>query len=188
MKEEWKDIEDFKGYYQISNKGRIRSLDRYVIANKDGGIKLLKGKIMKLTRVKGRQEGKNNYLVVNLRKEGRNKVCLVHQLVCRYFIPNPNNLPTINHKDGIKYHNNVGNLEWASYSDNNQHAYDNALKQPRGINIGKYSLDGKLLTTYKSAMEAERIDGFKRTSISHCVNGRQDTYCGYIWKKIKQQQ
>ncbi len=188
MDELWKDIDNFKGYYQISNKGRVRSLDRYVIANNHGGKKLLKGKIMKLTRVKGRQQGKNNYLAVNLRKEGKNKVYLIHQLVGQHFIPNPNNLPTINHIDGIKYHNNVENLEWLTYSKNNQHAYDNLLKNPRGVCIGKYSLDGELLTTYKSVTDAERIDGFKRGSISHCINNRQNTYSGYIWKKLNKQQ
>ena len=182
MDEEWKDIKNFEGYYQVSNLGRIRSLDRYVIANKHGGKKLLKSRIMKTTKVKGRDGDNSHYLCVNLRKEGKNKVCMVHRLVAEAFIPNPDNLPVPNHIDGNKSNNIVTNLEWTTYSENNQHALDTNLRNPRGTVICQYDLNHNFIKEYKSVIEASRENGYNYSSISHCLNGRQKTYKGYIWE------
>ena len=182
MKEIWKDICGFEGYYQISNMGRVQSLDRCVIANKHGGTKLLKGKLMKLTRAKGRVSSDSKYLVVNLRKEGKNKVCEVHRLVAEAFISNPNNLPVPNHIDGNKENNCIQNLEWTSYSENNKHALDTGLRKPRGVPIVQYDLSGNVVKEYKSASEAARVTGLGRGSICHCLNNRRESYAGYIWK------
>lgn len=102
--EVWKDIEKYKGYYQISNKGNVRSLDRYVVANKHGGMKLLKGRDMKLI------VNKAGYLVVNLRKEGKNDVCFVHRLVAECFLNQDDKNDTVNHIDGNKLNNDYTNL------------------------------------------------------------------------------
>ena len=117
----WKSIQGYEGYYEVSDSGEVRSLDRYVAdtTGKHAGKKrLLKGSMMKLTEGKtSRKEG--GYLVVNLRKNHTSRVVPVHVLVARAFIPNPDNMPTVNHKDGNKLNNNVSNLEWVSYSENN---------------------------------------------------------------------
>ena len=68
------------------------------------------------------------YHIVNLSIEGKCKTYLVHRLVAKAFIPNPNNYPTINHKDGNKLNNNINNLEWCSYKYNTQHAIVNGLR------------------------------------------------------------
>ena len=114
MNEQWKDIAGYKGYYQISNYGHVRSLDRY-ISDKNGKVRFLKGQDMKLSNQKGRKNDDSKYLVVNLKMQGTAKVFSVHRLVAEHFIPNPNKLPTINHKDGNKSNNIYINLEWATF-------------------------------------------------------------------------
>ncbi len=76
----------------------------------------------------------NGYLAVSLMATGatRPRKIHVHRLVAEHFIPNPNSLPTVNHKDGNKLHNHEANLEWASYSDNNKHALDTGLRNDFG--------------------------------------------------------
>lgn len=181
--EEWKDIEGFfKGYYQVSNMGRVRSLDREVISNKHGGTRVLKGKIMKLSEAKGREVDGSKYLLVNLRREGKNKVYQVHRLVAEAFLENKDDLPIVNHKDGNKSNNNVNNLEWCTYSHNNKHALENNLRKPRGRNIIQLTLDNKIINEFISVSEAARITSINRGNISHCLNGRNDTAGGYLWR------
>ena len=102
MQEEWKYINGFEGYYEVSNKGNVISIDRYVKNRVDGYERFIKGRVMKQTKTKGRSNSDTKYLIVNLRKDGYNKIFFVHRLVAESFIDNPNNLPTINHKDGNK--------------------------------------------------------------------------------------
>ena len=110
MKEVWKDIKDYEGIYQISNFGRVKSLNY-----KSTGPE----KIMKL------QEHKNGYFTVMLYKDGRQKRVLVHRLVAEVFIANPYNLPCINHKDENTSNNHISNLEWCSYKYNNNYGNHN---------------------------------------------------------------
>ena len=179
MKEIWKDIHEYEGYYQVSNKGNVRSLDRYVVANNKGGTKLLKGRSMKLTQTKGRDG--HGYMAVNLRKNGTSKVKLVHILVAEAFLPNLDKLPTVNHIDGDKTNNNVNNLEWCSYRDNNIHALYNKLRQPRGREVVQKDENGEIVNIYKSVTEASRQTGISRGMISHCLNGRCEFAGNYKW-------
>lgn len=187
MKEIWKDVnyKDYGEYYQVSNLGRVRSKDRYVICNNKGGTRFIKGKIMKLTTNKSYREGvAKGYVVVNLRKEGKNKVIVVHRLVALTFIEN--NDPTkkfVNHIDGNKENNTVENLEWVTTSENNQHAVDTHLRNPRGVRVNQYDLDGNFIASYKSVTEASRITGISRGMISHNVNGRCDSCGGFVFIK-----
>lgn len=178
----WKAIQGYEGYYEISDTGLIRSLDRVVPDTKTGS-KCLKGKLMKQTESigKAREDG---YYVVNLRKNHTGNVCQVHRLVAEAFIENPLGLPTVNHKDGNKHNNNVTNLEWASYSENNIHALENGLRSPRGTYIRQRSLDGSLISEFRSVCEASRITGIGRSMISHCVNGRVKSAGGFLWSKM----
>lgn len=176
----WRQISGYEGYYEVSDDGMVRSVDRY-ITESTGRKRFLRGSIMKLTNASGRKDS-DGYLVVNLHKDHKSSVNSVHVLVANAFIPNPYNKPTVNHKDGNKHNNSVSNLEWASYSENNSHAVDNGLRHPRGVPVDQYTVDGEFVASYKSVTEAARATGFSRGAISHCVHGRSITSSGYIWK------
>ena len=106
----WKDIEGYEGLYQISNKGRVKSLGN----NKNRKEKILSCK-----------PNNKGYLRVNLYKNGKKKHFSVHRLVAIAFIPNPNNLLEVNHKDENKENNHVKNLEWCTSEYNNNYGTHN---------------------------------------------------------------
>ena len=186
----WREITGYEGYYEVNERGQVRSVDRYVTestgANK-GRRRFLRGKIMKLTETSSRDKS-SGYLVVDLHKNGVSKIIPVHVLVAASFIPNTNNLPTVNHIDGNKHNNNVENLEWSSFADNNTHALLHHLREPRGVAVMQYTLEGIPIQKYCSVSEAARITGISRGMISHCVNGRAKSVSGYIFEKLSESQ
>lgn len=167
MKEIWKDIEGFEGLYQISNMGRVKSLNY----RRTGKEKILEG-----------YDNGKGYLRVNLRKEGNRKQYLVHQLVSQAFIPNPYNLPCINHKNEIKSDNCVQNLEWCDYSYNNSYN-DKAKKAGKKISkpvIGINKVSG-LIVEFPSVREASRQIGINQGSITKCCQGKEKSAGGFYW-------
>lgn len=116
----WKDIYNFEGAYQISSFGNIRSLDR-IITNSFGIDKKYKGMIRKC------RVGNKGYLYCNIWNNQTYKTVKPHRLVAIHFIPNPDNKPQVNHKDGNKLNNNVENLEWSTSKENINHAWENGL-------------------------------------------------------------
>lgn len=122
MEEIWKDIPGYEGYYQASNLGRIKSIDRITTAVSSWNDVVInrhyKGIIKKITLKS------IGYQQVTLAKEGKHKRELVHRIVALAFIDNPLNKPEINHIDGNKSNNAVDNLEWATSSENQIHAND----------------------------------------------------------------
>lgn len=134
-KQMWKYIPGFEGQYMANENGMIKSVKR-TITSKTGQKYTLPEKILK------QNKNKNGYMLVQLSKNGKIKGIYVHRIVAILFIPNPNNLPTVNHKDGNKQNCNAENLEWTSYSQNNQHAYDTGLK-PKGEGQYKAKLTEK---------------------------------------------
>jgi hypothetical protein len=107
MKEIWKDIVGYKGLYQISNLGRVRSLPR---------------KWVNTQKILIPQPNKQGYLLFGLNRCGKQKRVQAHRLVAIHFISNPNNLPEVNHIDFNKANNQTNNLEWTSSADNTEHA------------------------------------------------------------------
>lgn len=123
--EVWKDIEGYEGLYQISNLGRVKSLERKIKRRNDR-IQTVKERILKLNL------NKEGYHTVKLHKKGKGKTYLVHRLVANTFITNPDNKLEVNHINGVKNDNNVNNLEWNTRKENMRHAVDNRLHDQKG--------------------------------------------------------
>jgi hypothetical protein len=140
--EEWKDIKDYEGFYQVSNLGRVRSIDRVVerirqVGNGPIRVKLdnRKGKIMSITI-----SSTTGYSQLSLAKDGISKCVQVHKLVAESFISNPDNKSQVNHIDYDRSNNLVSNLEWVSCVENLRHSipnmrYDNILNESQVIDI-----------------------------------------------------
>lgn len=180
MKEEWKDIESKIGFYQVSNLGRTRSLDR-IVTYSNGQKRFYKGMILKTTDGNGK-----HYPLVRL---GHNETTTnVHRLVAQAFIPNPENKPCVNHIDGNITNNRVDNLEWVTYSENTKHSYDvlgyvqsvetrkkkseNAKKNNFGHSTSKkIRVNGMNFKSYK---EASLYYNKNRNYFSHIIKDRKN--------------
>lgn len=114
--ETWRDIRNYEGLYQISNFGRVKSIARKII-KKDGVCQSVEEKLLRY------HCNNKGYPQVALSKNSTIKVMAIHRLVAATFIPNPRELPQVNHKDGDKTNNAVENLEWCTQSENMRHAY-----------------------------------------------------------------
>ena len=125
MNEIWKDIKGYEGYYQISNCGRVKSLERTAIA-KCNSIRRVPEKILSICN------DKDGYNIITLTKNSKKKTFKIHRLISQYFIRNPKNKPEVNHKDGNKQNNNINNLEWATESENTTHAHKIGLIDEKG--------------------------------------------------------
>ena len=157
-----KEFVPIKGYeheYKINSHGKILSLltDQYVTTSVDS----------------------KGYLIVRLYKDGHYKVKRVHILTAETFIPNPQNLPVVNHIDGNKQNPDVTNLEWTTFSENTLHAHRTGLitktnnqKVVRG--------DGRV---YASVTEAAKDNNISKSAISKVISGERRTAGGYTWRK-----
>ncbi len=122
QKEIWRDIEGYEGLYQVSNLGSMKSCDK-IVKFKNGGKREYKSLILKPT------VANTGYFVVSLHKNNKRNLVLIHRLVAKAFIPNPERKPEVNHKNGIKTDNRVENLEWVTGAENKKHAYDTNLRK-----------------------------------------------------------
>lgn len=194
MKEEWKDIEGFEGRYQISNFGRVKSIERTIVysnTNQTGMVfesyKHCSETIIK-TYIYGRYER------VGLKKGSKTFNFSVHRLVAKHFIPNPNNYPIINHKDENNLNNRADNLEWctekynANYGTRNRRIAEKLKTNPLFyIPVLCYDLNNNFVKRYESAVEAGKDLGISPSGITACCRfyyGRT-TSGGYKWKYEK---
>lgn len=122
----WRDIAGFEGYYQVSNKGNVKGLDRYVKHNY-GGYALRKSKLLK----KNIQE--LGYLKVRLRNNPKDSCQFIHRLVAEAFIHNPEKKPQVNHKNAVKTDNRVENLEWCTSKENIKHSHIMGLQTTESV-------------------------------------------------------
>lgn len=178
--DDWRDVVGYEGYYQVSNTGKVRSVDR-VVARSDGKMQNCKGKILSLIDRRG-------YLHVNLCKDLKTKSVKVHRLVAMAFIPNPSKLPIINHKDENPKNNRVENLEWCDVKYNSNYGTRNEKVSQNTRNAGKrvHPVVATSITTgcriyFPSINEAQR-HGFSACCVSACCTGRSKTHMGYTWK------
>lgn len=167
MQEEWRDVKTFEGLYEVSSEGGVRSL-----------LTLYAGKPRLLVQTLNKKRG---YLAVGLCINGIAYTKMVHRLVAEAFIPNPDNKPEVNHKDGNKLNNKADNLEWSTYSENLQHAYNTGLRLNKVI---QRSMSGEFIKEFSNCAEAECYTGFRRQSIARCARKERLSYAGYLWEYI----
>ena len=170
MSEIWLPIEGYD-FYEVSNLGRVRSLERTVI--RKNGVKLkVSGKILKPRVVHG-------YLRVNLYKNGICRDFLVHRLVSAAFLPNPENLPQVNHLDENKQNNSVENLEWCTAQENNN--YGTKIKRT-AEKLSKPVLCVELNQIFPSLSEAAKQLRLSVGNLSSVLTGYSKTAGGYHWE------
>ena len=182
---QYKDIKGFEGHYKACSNGTIVSI-------KDGKVKELS--------ILNRGGG---YKSVNLSINNKAKSYNIHRLIAETFIPNNENKPTVNHKDGNKENNSIDNLEWATYSENNKHAHDKKLNVPKkGVEHHFYGKRGKMCHNkgrkhnkplgaakiiinkengifYLSIKEAAESVGLKRTTLGAMLSGQNKNYTNF---------
>ena len=182
MQEEiWKDVDGYEELYQVSNLGRVKSLYKKI------------GFYYRNEKILSNCTQPNGYLAVNL---GKNSIITrksVHRLVAQAFIPNLENKPFINHKDGNKKNNCVDNLEWVTHSENVSHAYKIGLNNHKPpVKIGKDNHTSKSVLQFDSnmnfikhwecIMSATKNLGIDNSSITKCCRNRLKTAGGFIWR------
>ncbi|MBE6666797.1 MAG: endonuclease [Ruminococcaceae bacterium] len=179
MEEKWKDITGWEGRYRVSDKGNVESYDS------PGGHK---GK--RLTP----HPNEKGYLMVHLYNKPMKKTAKVHRLVAEAFVPNPLNLPEVNHRDGNKRNNEASNLEWSTRQANVAHAMQNGLYEPAikehigRIDKMKIPVIGTNVETneeveFESINEAARRCKTYGSHIVRCLNGERKSAGGYTWRK-----
>ena len=187
MEEQWKDIIGYEGLYQISNYGRVKSLNYH----RSGKEQILKPHLW----------GKKKYFIIGLYKDGKCHQITIHRLVAQSFLDNTNNLPCVNHKDENPQNNFIwvnengsvdldkSNLEWCDIAYNNNYGTRNERCAKANINnpkrskqINQYSLDGNFIRSFISAMKIQRELGYNQQDISQCCLGKRKTAYGFIWR------
>ena len=181
-KEIWKDIKGYEGYYQVSNLGNIRTLERKIINN---------GKIMTRKARTTKQRKKGKYYCVTLSKNGIVKEYTVHRLVAQAFIPNPDNKPYVDHINTNIYDNRVENLRWCTQKENCNNPLTK-IKHINSIKVGKlnpnskeilqFSLNGDFIRKWDCIADVKRNLEYHTSSISNCCLCNRKTAYGYKWK------
>lgn len=170
MEEIWKEIDGYPNY-MVSSKGRVKSLER-VIMKSNGKRQTIKETIRKGVK------DKDGYLIVTLYDEYHNmKNIKIHRLVAKAFIPNPNNLLEVNHKDECKTNNSVENLEWCSSKYNNNFG---SRTEKTSKKVYQYTFSGTLVKIWSSAAECGR-NGYNLGHVASCCRGKEKTHKGFKW-------
>lgn len=184
MEEIWKNIEEYPNY-QVSNMGRVKRLSTGYYRRTE---KILKPQLQN-----------NGYLHIKLSQKDKTKCILVHRLVAQVFIPNPNNLPQVNHINEDKTDNRVENLEWCTqkYNINYGNGISKRVKtnkengtykkigeinsKIRSKSILQFSKDNSFIRKWDCIMDVQRELGYDNKQICSCLKNRQKTAKGFKW-------
>ena len=167
--EVWKDVKGYENLYKISSLGRIKNAQ--------------KNTFLKQTN------HSCGYLTVELRKNKIAKKRYMHRLVAEAFIPNPDNLTQVNHKNENKKDNNIKNLEWCSPQYNS--TYGTRLERfskSKKKRVLQFDLDENFIKEWKSAVDIQKETGFEKNSIGRCCRNQQYQAYGYIWRYANENQ
>ena len=174
MEKLWKEIPDTDGKYLISTDGEVMAISRRVKF----------GNVFRWTKtnIRTARKKENGYLELEI----LGKHHYIHRLVAEAFIPNPDNLPCINHKDENKENNSVENLEWCDYSYNAN--YGTRTKRAKEKQFGDRFVVINLDTgeVYKTPKDASRSTGIHNDSISRVCKGKSKTAGGYRWRYLNE--
>lgn len=158
--EEWRDIEGYEGLYQVSDWGRVKSLERIV-------HRPIKGDYSKKEHISnGWVNSSNKHIMIEL----QGKPYYVHQLVANAFVPNPNNNDVVHHIDFNPQNNAAENLIWMSDNDHRK-LHGEIVRNTLSKKVYQYTLDGEFVKEWESVIEAARALEFNQGNISNCCNG-----------------
>lgn len=164
----WKDISGFVGLYQVSNLGRVKSIGRYDCMKRYWPERILKT-----------QKTKDGYTRVFVCKDGKIRRFMLARIVAKMFVPNPDGLPQVNHKNENKDDNRAENLEWCTAKQNIN--YGTCIMR-RSVKQGKPVICMTTGKRFFSIGEASRKTGISQTSIIRCCKGRQMSAKGYVFE------
>lgn len=176
-----KDVKQIKGYeglYAISENGDVWSLERPYVNHLGETTK--KKTLKKLNDF---LDGKGNYKMVGLSKDGKRTKYLLHRLVAQTFLKEQDSKIEVNHKDGNKLNNNVENLEWCTRIENIRHSIDTGLRKiSKGRAVLQKDMKGNVLKEHKSIRSAGRSIGKGMGNIANCCRGAIKSAYGYVWE------
>jgi hypothetical protein len=170
----WKDVPGYAGIYQVSNLGRVKSLQR-VISRENGWKQTINERFLK-------QANLNGYKIVGLRKKDFHKTYLVHVLIAKSFIENPHKKQFVDHIDTNRRNNNVSNLRWVTRLENNNNPITLSKLKLSARVISKPVLhlkNGVIVKEYNSINEAAKINGFSPIAICKVCKGERKNHKGY---------
>lgn len=181
--EVWKDVVGYEGLYKVSNKGRVKSVKRTTPQQKSLDEKILSAHL-----------DKDGYPQIALCKEGKIVTRKIHRVELIAFVPNVFNKPCINHKDGVKWNNELENLEWCTISENTKHSYEIGLqvpntpsgaKNPKSDIVNQYDSNNNLINSFIGVREAERQTGYDRCTIMYSHQNKKVNKYGHKWQIVK---
>lgn len=176
----WKSIPGFEGYYEASNDGKIRSVDHEVPF-------LAKGYIKTHYKVKGRvlsNRATGKYYSVQLCKDGVKQPFLVHRLIALTFIPNPDNKPCVDHRNGCTFDNSVENLRWATFCENSNNPITlKRMGDSKSKKVYVYDTNNNYIGEYVSILACTDALNLDKRNAWACLNGKQKSTKGYVLKK-----
>jgi hypothetical protein len=179
----WKDIKGYEGFYQVSNYGQVKSLERFRKSNRNS-FSIVRERIMKS------KVDKYGYLAYSLCKDNKMSYFTSHRLVAIAFIPNTNNYNQVNHINGNKLDNSVSNLEWCDNQHNMRESFRLGLNKARKSKDNVLSKkvakikDGVIIKEYYSLTDASVDNNVVKSAIGNCLKNRSKSCAGFEWSYI----